>query len=90
MAIRASVHSLPEPGHALLRISDLDAAPDRKAKMAEIEERLNKLRSPFRSAETFWIEEIVDPRETRPLLCEFANLTAPLRRTGPSTFGMRG
>ncbi|HEX9556919.1 MAG TPA: hypothetical protein VF991_10515, partial [Reyranella sp.] len=28
MPIRASVHSLPEPGHALLRISDLDAAPD--------------------------------------------------------------
>src|SRR5258708_37358240 len=28
VAIRASVHSLPEPGHALLRISDLDAAPE--------------------------------------------------------------
>jgi Sel1 repeat-containing protein len=26
--IRASVHSLPEPGHALLRISELDAAPE--------------------------------------------------------------
>ena len=44
----------------------------------------NKLRSPFRSAETFWIEEIVDPRDTRPLLCEFANLAAPLRTPGPS------
>ena len=32
----------------------------------EIEERLNKLRSPFRSAETFWIEEIIDPREHAP------------------------
>ena len=64
-------------------------APDRKAKMAEIEDRLNKLRSPFRSAETFWIEEIVDPRDTRPLLCEFANLTAPLRQPGPSAHKMR-
>lgn len=27
MPIRASVQALPEPGHALLRISDLDAAP---------------------------------------------------------------
>ncbi|MGD9880711.1 tetratricopeptide repeat protein [Reyranella sp.] len=27
MAIRASVQSLPEPGHAILRIGDLDAAP---------------------------------------------------------------
>ena len=68
--------SLPlEGGIEAAYRADLDAAPDR---------------SPFRSAETFWIEEIVDPRETRPLLCEFANLTAPLRRTGPSTFGMRG
>ena len=25
------------------------------------------------------IEEIIDPRDTRPLLCEFANLAAPLR-----------
>ena len=47
--------------------------------MAEIE-RLTKLRSPFRSAGTFWIEEIIDPRETRPLICDFANLAAPLRR----------
>jgi acetyl-CoA carboxylase carboxyltransferase component len=83
--------SLPlEGGIEAAYRADLDAAPDPKAKMAEIEERLNKLRSPFRSAEAFWIEEIVDPRDTRPLLCEFANLTAPLRRPGPSTFGMRG
>src|SRR5438552_209725 len=64
--------SLPlEGGIEAAYRADLDAAPDPKAKMAEIEERLNKHRSPFRSAETFWIEEIVDPRDTRPLLCEF-------------------
>jgi len=28
VAIRASVEGLPEPGHAILRISDLDAAPE--------------------------------------------------------------
>jgi acetyl-CoA carboxylase carboxyltransferase component len=82
--------SLPlEGGIEAAYRADLDAASDRAAKMAEIEARLNKLRSPFRSAEAFWIEEIVDPRETRPLLCEFANLAAPLRRVGPSTHGMR-
>ena len=46
-------------------------------------------RSPFRSAETFWIEEIVDPRDTRRLLCDFAETAAPLRTTGPSHFMMR-
>src|SRR5262245_4777885 len=69
--------------------ADLDAAADPAAKLAEIEDRLNKLRSPFRSAETFWIEEIIDPPDTRPLLCEFANLAAPLRETGPSMHRMR-
>ena len=82
--------SLPlEGGIEAAYRADLDAADDPKAKMAEIEDRLTKLRSPFRSAETFWIEEIVDPRETRPLLCEFANLAAPLRRPGPSAHPMR-
>jgi len=57
--------------------------------MAEIAARLNKLRSPFRSSETFWIEEIVDPRDTRPLLCEFAELAAPRRQPGASTHMMR-
>ena len=82
--------SLPlEGGIEAAYRADLAAAPDPKAKMAEIEDRLNKLRSPFRSAETFWIEEIVDPRDTRPLLCEFANLAAPLRHPGPSLHRMR-
>jgi acetyl-CoA carboxylase carboxyltransferase component len=82
--------SLPlEGGIEAAYRADIDAADDPKEKMAEIETRLNKLRSPFRSAETFWIEEIIDPRDTRPLLCEFAELAAPLRRPGPSSHGMR-
>jgi acetyl-CoA carboxylase carboxyltransferase component len=82
--------SLPlEGGIEAAYRADLDAAPDPKQALAEIEERLNKLRSPFRSAETFWIEEIIDPRDTRPLLCEFAALAAPLREPGPSSHGMR-
>jgi hypothetical protein len=35
------------------------------------------------------IEEIIDPRDTRPLLCEFANLVAPLRGGGRTARGMR-
>jgi acetyl-CoA carboxylase carboxyltransferase component len=82
--------SLPlEGGIEAAYRADIAAAEDPQAKMAEIEERLTKLRSPFRSAETFWIEEIIDPRETRPLICDFANLAAPLRRPGPTTHPMR-
>jgi acetyl-CoA carboxylase carboxyltransferase component len=82
--------SLPlEGGIEAAYRAEIDAADDPQAKRAEIDERLQKLRSPFRSAETFWIEEIIDPRDTRPLLCEFANLAAPLRQTGPSYYQMR-
>lgn len=61
---------------------DLEAAEDPVKMRAEIEERLNRVRSPFRTAEKFGIEEIIDPRDTRPVLCEFANLAAPLRTPG--------
>jgi acetyl-CoA carboxylase carboxyltransferase component len=50
---------------------EIDAAPDREAKRIEIEERLNELRSPFRTAHAFAVEELIDPRETRPLLVDF-------------------
>jgi acetyl-CoA carboxylase carboxyltransferase component len=69
--------------------AELDAAPDRGKLRAEIEERLNRYRSPFRTAETFLIEEIIDPRDTRPLLCEFASLVAKLREPGPVATPMR-
>ena len=69
--------------------AEIDNAEDPQAKLAEIEARLEQLRSPFRTAETFWIEEMIDPRDTRSLLCEFANLAAPLRTAGSSHFGMR-
>jgi acetyl-CoA carboxylase carboxyltransferase component len=82
--------SLPlEGGIEAAYRAEIDAAPDPKAKLAEIEARLNALRSPFRTAETFWVEEIIDPRDTRKLLCEFANLAEPLRTPGPRTFTMR-
>ncbi|MBR0863643.1 acetyl-CoA carboxylase carboxyltransferase component [Bradyrhizobium diazoefficiens] len=78
--------SLPlEGGIEAAYRADIDAAEDKAAKLREIEERLNKLRSPFRSAEKFWVEEIIDPRKTRSLLCEFARLAEPLRKAGPPT-----
>ncbi|MDZ4731434.1 MAG: carboxyl transferase domain-containing protein [Xanthomonadales bacterium] len=69
--------------------SEIESALDPKAKMAEIEERLRLLRSPFRSAEAFNIDEIIDPRETRRILCDFANVSAGARVAGPPSFGYR-
>jgi len=82
--------SLPiEGGLEAAYRADIEAAPDPKARVGEITERLNRLRSPFRAAEAFMPEEIVDPRKTRPILCEFAELAAPLRTPGKTRFGMR-
>ena len=70
---------------------DLAAAPDPDALRREIEERMNLERSPFRTAETFNIEEIIDPRDTRPLLCDWVEHAHHLVRQslGPKTRGMR-
>ena len=57
--------------------------------LQEIEARMEKVRSPFRTAEAFIAEEIIDPRHTRKLLCDFVNLAAPLRKPGKVSFGLR-
>src|SRR5438132_1097545 len=69
--------------------AQLEQADDPVALKAEIEARMNLVRSPFRTAESFMVEEIIDPRDTRPLLCEFAELAAPVRESGPVSRMMR-
>lgn len=50
---------------------EIEAAPDPARREREIEEELRRLASPFRTAEAFAIEDLIDPRETRPYLCQF-------------------
>ncbi len=70
---------------------ELEAAPDPAARRREIEQRLEALRSPFRTAEAFGIEEIIDPRETRPLLTDWVGLAYEneATRLGVKRRGMR-
>lgn len=56
----------------------IDESDDPEAKRKEIEQRLDALASPFRTAEAFNIEDIMDPRDTRPMLCEFMELAQPI------------
>jgi acetyl-CoA carboxylase carboxyltransferase component len=85
--------SLPlEGGVEAAYKAQLEAASDdesRAALLADLTAKLEAVRSPFRTAEAFLVEELIDPRDTRPLLCEFANLAAPLRRPGPTARGLR-
>ncbi len=72
---------------------ELEAAEDPVALRTEIEQRLNAVRSPFRTAERFGVEEIIDPRDTRPLLCDWAERAHEIVRhqlhEGPKARGLR-
>ncbi|MDA0272829.1 MAG: methylmalonyl-CoA carboxyltransferase, partial [Proteobacteria bacterium] len=82
--------SLPiEGGIEVAYKAELAEADDSDAHLAAIKERLNKLRSPFRSAEFFEIEEIIDPRDTRENLCRWANLAYRTLAPGSSQFTYR-
>ncbi len=49
---------------------EIEAADDPEAKRIEIEARLDRLGSPFRTAEATG-QDIIDPRDTRPLVADF-------------------
>lgn len=66
---------------------EIESAPDPEAARQEIEARLQAIASPFRTAEAFNIEDIIDPRDSRPLLCDFIEMAQDVLQTqlGPST-----
>ena len=69
--------------------AQIEAAADPAAAKREIRARLESLRSPFRSAERFYVEEIVPPSETRRWLTEFARLATRGSETAPRGFHYR-
>ncbi len=82
--------SLPiEGGIEVAYKAEIAEADDPDAHLAKIKERLNRLRSPFRSAEYFEVEQIIDPRETRRHLCDWAKLARRATRPTPPTFWYR-
>lgn len=64
--------SIPiEGGVMAAHKAEIEAAPDPAAKRAELEAFYLDLTSPFRTAEKFGILDIIDPRETRAILCDW-------------------
>ena len=60
-----------EGGTAIAYKREIENADDPDAKREEIEARLQSISSPFRNAHAFGVEDIIDPRDTRPLLVDF-------------------
>ena len=68
--------SIPiEGGIAAAYRREIESSPNPAARQAELEAQLAPIRSaPFRTAEISGVEDIVDPRNTRPMLCEWLDL----------------
>ena len=80
-----------EGGVAVAFHREIAAAANPEAKRQEIEDRLRQARSPFPRAESFAVHELIDPRETRPMLCRWVDWIQPQleQLTGPVQFPMR-
>jgi len=60
-----------EGGVSAVYKREIENAPDPKQREKELEVELKKVTSPFLTAEAFAVEDLIDPRETRPYLCRF-------------------
>jgi acetyl-CoA carboxylase carboxyltransferase component len=69
-----------EGGVAVAFQREIAAAPDPEARRRELEEDFAASRSPFPRAESFGVHDLIDPRRTRPMLCDWIDWTQPLLR----------
>lgn len=66
-----------EGGVAAAYRREIEHAPDPDAHRDAIEQRLLRLRSPFRAAHQGDVIDLIDPRDTRRLACRFVRLAQP-------------
>ena len=74
----AAIGSLPLEGGVLAAFKrDIESAEDPQARQQEIEQELRHLGSPFRMAEAFALEDLIEPGQTRPYLCTLIHSMQP-------------
>ena len=81
--------SIPfEGGIAAAYRRELDGLPDpeRAERLAELDRHYEHLASPFLTAEKFRVPDIIDPRDTRRVLCHWIE---DAYRTLPEQLGLR-
>lgn len=75
----AEAGALPiEGGVAVAFRREIAEAADPEAKRRELEDAFARGRSPFPRAEAFGVHDLIDPRTTRPVLCEWLDWAEPL------------
>ncbi|MBS0405095.1 MAG: hypothetical protein JSS17_01835 [Proteobacteria bacterium] len=84
--------SLPSKGgiEAAFR-AQIAASSDPEAELARLAALMDAVTSPFRTAEHFGVQDIIDPRESRPLLCDWVRDAYRLlpEQIGRPSFGTR-
>lgn len=88
----AEVGALPvESGVALAYRREIQAAPDPEARRRELEAEMAAAQSVIPRAEDFGVHDLIDPRDTRPRLCEWLEDVQPRLATlrGPRRYSMR-
>lgn len=84
--------SLPvEGGVAAAYKREIESSDNPDSLKKQIEQKYERLQSPFRTAERFGVQDIIDPRDTRPLLCDWAGQAYKTleRQLGPTLRTMR-
>ena len=88
----AEMGALPvEGGVAVAFRRQIEAADDPEAIRTQLENELAAKQSPFPRGESFSVHEVIDPRETRPYLCQWMEWVKPTLEElkGPVSFGYR-
>ena len=81
-----------EGGIAVAFRREIEAAPDPEARRRELEEEFAaRSRNPFPRAESFGVNDMIDPRDTRPELCRWIEWIQPklAQHTGPRSYTVR-
>jgi len=82
-----------ESGVALAYRREIEAADDPEARRRELEEEISRAQSAFPRSEDFGVHDLIDPRQTRPRLCEWVREVQPLLSTlargAPRRYTMR-
>jgi acetyl-CoA carboxylase carboxyltransferase component len=88
----AEMGAMPvEGGVALAYRREIEAAPDPEARRRELEDEMAAAQSVFPRAGDFGVHDLVDPRRTRPLLCDWLDEIQPQLRLqpGPRRYTLR-
>ncbi len=80
-----------EGGVNIAHKKEIESSPDPVRKLKELYEKYKKITSPFKTAEVFGIEDIIEPKFTRPILCDWIKLAYEVEKKnlGIKRRGMR-